>query len=136
VRVFDLIEREAQQMWARLDDELLDHPKVSLAGRAIGKNGRVIAIGFYAMALMWSNKHLSDGVLPVDVLEGFSVYVANPLAVADALAKAGLFDKGRGSYRIHDYAEHNPSASQIKAKRKADRLRKQRERMNGTHVHA
>jgi hypothetical protein len=120
-------------MWARLDDELLDHPKVSIAGRAIGKNGRVIAIGFYAMSLMWSNKHLSDGFLPEPVLEGFSVYVVNPLAIADALAKAGLFDRDKeaGGYRIHDYKDHNPSAAAIKRKRKADRDRKALERLNG-----
>lgn len=115
-------------MWARLDDELIDHPKVSLAGRAIGKNGRVIAIGFYAMSLMWSNKHLSDGLLPADVLEGFSVYVANPLAVADALAKAGLFDKHQGGYRIHDFKDHNPSSADIKRKRRDDRDRKEKAR--------
>jgi hypothetical protein len=118
-------------MWARLDDELLDHPKVSIAGRALGKNGRVIAIGFYAMSLMWSNKHLSDGVLPEAVLEGFSVYVVNPLAVADALAQAGLFDKHEGGYRIHDFKDFNPSAAAIKRKRREDRERKAQQRANG-----
>lgn len=118
-------------MWARLDDELLDHQKVSTAGRLIGKNGRVITIGFFAMGLMWSNKHLSDGVLPVDVIEGFSSYVANPLSVADALATAGLFDKHEHGYRIHDFREYNPSAAAIKRKRKEDRERKAVVRANG-----
>jgi hypothetical protein len=118
-------------MWARLEDELLDHPKISQAGRAIGKNGRVIAIGFYAVALMYCNRHLSDGYLRFDVVEGFASYVFNPLAVADALATAGLLDKTDTGYRIHDYREYNPSAAEIKRRRKADRVRKAERRANG-----
>jgi len=118
-------------MWARLDDELLDHSKVSAAGIAIGKNGRCLAIGFYAMALMWANKHLSDGFLPDAVLEGFSSHVDKPLAVADALATAGLFDRHDGGYRIHDFKDYNPSAADIKRKRREDRERKAEARANG-----
>src|SRR4030095_2650383 len=108
-------------MWARLEDELLDHPKISQAGRKIGKNGRVIAIGFYAVALMYCNRHLSDGYLAFDVVECLTSYVIKPRAVADALATAGLFDKTELGYWIHDYREYNPSAAEIKRKRKADR---------------
>lgn len=119
-------------MWARLDDELLTHQKVSHAGRLVGKNGRAIVIGFYAMCLMWSNRHLTDGVVPVDVLEGFSAYVVNPLAVADALATAGLFEKGTDGYRIHDFTDYNPSAAEVKRKRREDRKRKAEARANGS----
>jgi hypothetical protein len=122
-------------MWARLDDGLLDHPKISIAGRQIGTSGRAIAIGFYAMALMWSNKQLSDGFIPSAVLETFAVYVKNPVAVADALVAAGLFERDRkhDGYRIHDYADHgNPTRAEIKRKREKDRLRKALERANGS----
>jgi hypothetical protein len=118
-------------MWARLDDELLDHLKISAAGLTIGKNGRVIAIGFYAMALMWSSKHLTDGFLPVDVLQGFRTYVDKPLAVADALAEAGLFDRHDRGFKIHDFKDYNPSAVEIKRKRREDRERKREIRANG-----
>ena len=107
-------------MWARLDDQLIDHPKVAVAGKAIGPNGRVIALGFFSMALMWCNKHLSDGVLPLEVVEGFRSYVVHPVSVADALVHAGLFEKHNRGYRIHDYTDYNPTASQVK-KRRADR---------------
>src|SRR5205085_11324439 len=108
------------RVWARLDDELLDHEKVSVAGRAIDrKNGRVIAIGFFSMALMWANKHLSDGVLPIEVIEGWGSYVGNPLAVADALATAGLLEDHAKGYRIHDFTDYNPTAAQVR-KRRAD----------------
>jgi hypothetical protein len=115
-------------MWARLDDELIDHAKVFIAGAAIGKNGPAIALGFYAVGLMWSNKHLTDGFLPMDVIKSFR-HVDNPTSIADALAKAGLWDRNGGSgFQIHDFSDVNPKASKVKAKRRRDRERKQRER--------
>lgn len=114
-------------MWARLDDELIDHHKVFAAGKRLGANGPAIALGMYALSLMWANRHLTDGFLPTSTIEGFR-HVDKPLAVADALAQAGLYEKVEGGFKIHDFAEHNPSARVIKAKRKKDRLRKQDER--------
>lgn len=115
-------------MWARLDDELMDHSKVFDAGEAIGKNGPACAIGFYAIGLMWSNKHLTDGFLPMAVVKSFR-HVANPITIADALVKAGLWEKNGGSgYQIHDFHDHNPKAAKVKAKRRRDKLRKQKAR--------
>ena len=112
-------------MWARLDDELLDHQKIFLAGEVIGRNGAAIALGFYAVGLMWSNKHLTDGFLPLAVIKGFR-HVDNPVSIADALAQAGLWERNGGSgFQIHDYHEFgNPTAAAIKAKRQRDRIRK------------
>jgi hypothetical protein len=119
-------------MWARLDDELIDHIKVFEAGERLGKNGPAIALGFYAVALMWSNKHLTDGFLPLTTIKKFT-HVEDPLTVADALTRAGLFDRINGTgrengYRIHDFGDYNPSAAAIRKKRKADRLRKAEDR--------
>jgi hypothetical protein len=117
------------EMWSRLDDELLDHPKISLAARELGlKNGRVIVLGFYVMALMWTNRHLTDGVLSDAVIDGFSHYVIKPASIADALAHAGLFDRQEAGYRIHDFRDYNPSAVEIKRRRREDRDRKAAER--------
>jgi hypothetical protein len=112
-------------MWSKLDDALIDHRKIFTAGRLIGKNGPAIALGFYAVGLLWSNKHLTDGFLPEDVIMGFR-HVDQPLSIAGALAKAELLDKVTGGFQIHDFGEYNPLAKTIKAKRKEDRLRKQR----------
>jgi hypothetical protein len=115
-------------MWARLDDELIDHVKVYAAGDAIGRNGPAIAIGFYAVGLMWANKHLTDGHLPLSVVRSFR-HVSNPASVADALVKAGLWERNGSGFLIHDYADFgNPTAARVKAKRRKDRLRKRRER--------
>jgi hypothetical protein len=115
-------------MWARLDDELMDHEKVFAAGELIGKNGPAIALGVYAVGLMWSNKHLTDGYIPVSILKSFA-HVSKPIDVADALVSAGLWERDKGGFRIHGFSDFgNPMASEIKAKRRKDRLRKARER--------
>lgn len=115
-------------MWARLDDELLDHEKISTAGEMIGgRNGSVIALGFYAQCLMWANRHLSDGHLPRSVVKDFR-HGSNPLSIADALVKAGLLEKNGSGFVIHDFDEFNPSAAKVKTKRREDKLRKRRER--------
>lgn len=110
-------------MWSRLDDALIDHEKVSIAGELLGENGRAIVIGFYAVGLMWTNKHLTDGVLSLAVVKGFP-HVTDPLSVADALVKAGLWDKNGNGFHIHDFSDFNPSAAAVKRKRKEDRVRK------------
>src|SRR5947209_8619979 len=61
-------------MFSRLDDALIDHRKVFVAAslierNGIGKNGAAIAVGLYAIGLMWSNKHLTDGHLPAAVVQ-------------------------------------------------------------------
>jgi hypothetical protein len=114
-------------MWARLDDGLIDHRKVFIAGEAIGKNGAAVAIGFFAVGLMWTNKHLTDGYLPLAVVKSFR-HVDRPIAVANALTKAGLWDRNGSGWVIHDYHDFNFTASQIKAKRARDRRRKHEER--------
>lgn len=112
-------------MWARLDDALIDHRKIAAAGGFLHRNGdgEAIALGFFAVGLMWSNKHLTDGFLPERVVSGFR-HVKQPLAVADALVKAGLFERKEGGFQIHDFADYNPPAERIKKKREEDRARK------------
>jgi len=114
-------------MWSKLDDALIDHRKIYAAGRVIGKNGPVIALGFYTLGLLWSNKHLTDGFLPEDVILQFG-HAENPRSIADALVKAELLEKCPGGFQIHDFDEYNPIAKTIKTKRRRDRLRKQAER--------
>jgi hypothetical protein len=111
-------------MWSKLDDELLDHRKIFAAGERIGgRNGSVIALGFYAQCLLWANRHLTDGHLPVSVIKGFR-HGGNPLTLADALVQAGLLEVNGSGFVIHDFAEFNPSAQKVKEKRRKDRLRK------------
>jgi len=116
-------------MYARLSDELIDHRKIFVAGEAIGKNGPALAIGVYALGLMWANKQLTDGLLPNAVVRSFSRYVADPKLIADALTKAGLWEKNGDGFKIHDYHEYgNPSAAHVLKRRRAEQQRKHRAR--------
>jgi hypothetical protein len=110
-------------MWARLDDQLIDHPKLFEAGELLGKNGAGLAVALYVFGLMYSNKHLTDGELKLSIVKACK-YVENPAAVADALVKAGLWERNGHGFVIHDFGDFNPSAANVKRKRKADRLRK------------
>jgi hypothetical protein len=115
-------------MAARIVDELVDHKKILRAADLIGPDGQVIAVGFYVIGLLWSNRHLTDGFLPTEVVRNFR-QVRKPLSVADALVKAGLWDKnGSDGFQIHDFDQFNPSAADMKKKRRADRDRKAAER--------
>lgn len=118
-------------MYVRLDDELIDHRKVFRAGEVIGRNGPAIALGFYALGLLWANKHLSDGFVPIEVIRGWK-HVDQPIACAAALVKAGLWERNGGKgYRIHHYHEFgNPSGAKVRERRNQDKLRKRRERGN------
>jgi hypothetical protein len=120
-------------MWSKLDDALLDHPKIFTAGKTVGgSNGPALALGFYTVLLMWSNRHLTNGFVPESTIGGFA-HVRNPRAVADALARAGLLDRARGGFQIHDFNEYNPSPTKVKAHRRAARLRQQRHRERHGH---
>lgn len=107
-------------MWSHLDDALLDHRKIFLAGDLLGRNGPAIALGMYVVGLLWTNKHHSAGVLPIPIVKRFR-HCARPMRIAAALVKAGLWEVSEGAYVIHDYAHWNRNAAEIKTKREHKR---------------
>jgi hypothetical protein len=121
-------------MYSRLDDGLIDHRKVFVAGDLIGTNGPAIAIGFYAIGLMWTNKHLTDGFIPLSVVKRFR-HVVRPLKVAQALAEATLWDSVDGGFQVHDFHQLNPTAADVKRKREDDRIRKEAARKANGRAH-
>lgn len=112
-------------MWAKLDDALLDHPKVMAAGRAFGKDGLAKALGFYAFGLLHTQKHLTDGFLSDAVVEG-SRYVERPVDAAAVMVQVKFWERVDGGYIVHDFHDHNPHARDVLAKRQADRDRKRK----------
>ena len=117
-------------MWARLDDALIDHHKISDAGDRLGKNGQALALAVYAVALMYCNKHLTDGFPSDAVVKNFR-HVEQPLRVADALAKVALFERVPGGFKIHDFHDYNPTAGDVKKRQRDDRRRKALARSGG-----
>jgi len=124
-------------VWSRLDDALIDHRKIFYAAEVLGKNGGVLAVGMYAIGLMWCNKHLTDGFLPAAVVRSFP-HAQNPLALAAALVEARLWARekrdGVAGFVVHDFASMNPSGDAIRARRKRDAARKQQARRGNGQV--
>jgi hypothetical protein len=103
-------------MWSRLDDGLLDHRKVFIAGDLLGKDGPGMVLGMVSLGLMWTNKHLTDGHLPLSVVKKWP-HFDQPIKVADALVKAGLWEKADGGFVIHDFHDHNFTAKRVQENR-------------------
>lgn len=97
-----------------LKDEFLDHPKVMRAGGDAG--------WLYVCALGWTNKHLTGGFIPVEVIGRLSDRKA-PAKLAARLVEVGLWDQVDGGYRVHDYDEHNFGA-EAKRQAREDKARK------------
>lgn len=110
-------------MWAKVADELLDHPKLlDAAGRLARSNNVALALGFYMFGLLYAARHLTDGFLATEVVKGFRV--RQPLTFAEAMVEAGLWVTVPGGYQIHDYHHYNPAADVVRQKRAKDRERK------------
>lgn len=112
-----------------LDDKFPRHPKVFRAGSKLGKDGPAQAIALFLEGLSYAREHLTDGFLP-DKFVATSSTVSQPVRVAYVLSSRDvrLWHRVRGGYRIHDYLDWNRNASEVKEKREAERVRKQRQR--------
>lgn len=100
--------------WVRLDDHFADHPKILAAGPPAG--------WLYVCGLCYSARHLTDGFLATAQVRRLAE-VRNPIALADQLVAAGLWEKVEGGYRIHDYLHYNPSRARVLADREATNRR-------------
>lgn len=116
-------------MWLKVDDSLIDHPKMLAAGRHLGRRGRARAFCVYMAGLMWVNRHLTDGFIPNEAVLTFTID-ERPCDVAEVLSMADvrLFHRETTGFRIHDYHDFNPEAQKVKAKLAQDRERKRVER--------
>lgn len=114
--------------WIKLDDDFFDHPKV------VGLS--LVAVHVHLRAICWCSKHLTDGRIPVAVVESWSV--RRWREAIESLVERGLWERPTvdlGStyglptvrdpkvaewFQIHDYLDHQRSAEDarnIKAKR-------------------
>ncbi|MCE5247916.1 hypothetical protein LLG88_13465 [bacterium] len=112
-------------MWAKIDDSAPDHFKFIQAGKRLGPDGRLLAFGFFVSGVCFSNRHLTDGYLPLDVVETWSKRAGT---LASALVSVGLWDRADGGFQIHDFHDYNPASDEVQARREKDRARKETER--------
>lgn len=107
--------------WGRLDDTLYDHPKLDLLGK-----DRLAGMGLWLLCISWSNRHLTDGLIPRERI----LRLGGTVRLADALVVAGLFDASVEAYLIHDFLSFNRSRKEVEADRRSSRERMAERRAN------
>lgn len=98
-------------MWFKVDDKFHSHPKVVEAGNA--------AIGLWVRCASWSAEHLTDGHIPTAIRQQF-----DRKRTADRLIEVGLWVAEEDGYFITDFLDYNPSAQEVRLRRKIDAERK------------
>lgn len=108
--------------WFKVDDRMPDHAKTRKAGTS--------AIGLWALAGAWSSGNLTDGFVPKEIAKRWD----SSGKLSKKLVEAGLWltDEvdGEAGFRFHDWDEHQPSRTDVLARRKAAaaRVAKHREK--------
>lgn len=97
-------------VWVRLADDFVDHPKVVEAGP--------LASWLYVCGLSYSNRYATDGFIPSGQVRRLAD-VREPEALTRKLVEVRLWEPVQGGYRIHDYAEYQPSSAEVKRDREA-----------------
>lgn len=98
--------------WVRLDDQMAFHAKIVAAGNE--------AVGAWVRILALTCAQLSDG----RVTQAVALTIAKQ-KVLEVLVKVRLLDRTEDGYVVHDFHDWNPPAADVKAKREAERKRKE-----------
>jgi hypothetical protein len=105
-------------MWVKLDDGFFENPVIA----DLSKDAQLL----YLAGLTYCAKQLTDGHLsPVGVRMSRALSGARSSAVKE-LAEAGRWIANGQGYEVHDWADYNPSAAEILAKREAKHEAKRR----------
>lgn len=114
-------------MWVKVDDGFTEHQKVFVATQVLGgKHAYARIVSMAMQAKCYTARALTDGFLPEVTVSKF--HDDKPLAVASVLVQVVLWEAVPGGYRIHDYHDYNPSASDVKDRRREDRDRQREHR--------
>lgn len=116
--------------WVKIEDSFLTHPKAVAAG----KDGRAL----WLAGLLYAARELTDGHIPETALHllAASAGVTKTGPAITALTspwrdgEAPLWEPDDGGWTIHDYADYQPSAADVRAKRAKERARKAKGRAN------
>lgn len=103
--------------WFRIEDSFHSHPKVAQAGNA--------AVGLWVRCGTWSAQYLTDGTVPMNVIDSFGRQ-----REVEALVAARLWVPTDEAMLMPDFLEYNPSRADVQRRRKDDAERKQAERRN------
>jgi hypothetical protein len=136
-------------MWAKLDDNFPDHPKV----RAYG----VFSVALQAAAICYCSRYLTDGFLSYSVVDQLIASIMTPFTEPDGrivtpgvtsgfsgqdavewdwktkMIEAGLWEPTKGGVLVHDYLKYNPTRASVlkERERTAARVAKLRGQRKG-----
>ena len=102
-------------VWARLDDQFHDHPKLA----EFDPDLMLPAVGLHMLAISWCADRLTDGVIPAMQPRRLAGGVVDNLTAE--LVRVGLWDKHPKGFKVHDYLDYNPSRAQVKATQEAQK---------------
>lgn len=102
--------------WFKVDDKFYSWKELLGIPRSI----RAEAAGLWTLAGTWSADHLTDGKIPVHMIEE----LAGSIAAADALVAAKLWKKSRGNYQFVKWSKDQPTRTQVEQRREEERDRK------------
>ena len=93
--------------YTNTDYSFWTNPKV----RAAGKDAAFL----YIAGNGFCNEYLTDGFISDADIEtvAFNAFMRSPKKAVEALMVAGLWDRVRGGYKIHDYLKYNKSKKEI-----------------------
>lgn len=108
--------------WVKVDDNLPDHPKLAILG-----GYTTLGLSMYVAGLCYCNRYLTDGAIPkpaaARLLDFGTIEVdgepVDGAYLASLMVAAGLWDEDENEYRVHDYAEYQPSREKVLADRAA-----------------
>jgi hypothetical protein len=93
---------------------MLDHPKWVRAVKAGGSG----AVHLWLCMATWSARHLTDGIIPADMMGAVGGPERNTSRALDALVASGLCSVDcQGTVTIHDFNDYNPTREQVMSAR-------------------
>jgi hypothetical protein len=105
-------------MWARLDDAILDHPKII----AVGTTG----FALYVAGIVYCCRNLTDGFIPKSVLPRLLTPPAEDpqfSCTISELISQQLMREREGGYEVHDFLKYNWSRAKVRRIRASARQR-------------
>jgi hypothetical protein len=107
--------------WFKVDDGFWRHPKVMDLPDA--------AVALWTKSGSWSSDQLTDGEVPKTAMR---LVNGRPKA-ADALVDAGLWKPTLAGWEFHDWADYQPTRTQVRQEREAtaERVRQWRAKRKG-----
>ncbi|MFN0092913.1 MAG: hypothetical protein ACKVWR_21975 [Acidimicrobiales bacterium] len=101
--------------WGALSDSFCDHPKIVAMGNE--------AAGLYARLISYSARHLTDGVIPLEIALSYAARGDSRYAARDArellreLHASDVARHIRGHIVITDYLQYNPTRARVEEER-------------------